>query len=400
LSAWADKEKGKLMKDRLTVLFPIDALTVGGAEQQLLELVRLLDKTRFEPIVLSMVSGGPLEHEFRTVPGVELLSLNRKGKHDFFCLFNIIRIIRSRRVDIVQPYLTPANLFGLLAAMICRTPVKIMTRRPGIPPKGAPLGSRLYYKAEAFLARFVDWVIPNSQAGKEYMLSQGVRQERIKVIPNGINLTRLTNGVLTTQEARLRLGLAADSKVLGTVARLAPVKAHSVLFQAATRVIKVIPDTKFILVGDGPLRQPLEELAQELGLSSIVVFYGEQRDVGVYLSAIDVAVLPSQEEGCSNFLLEAMAMAKPAVATDIIGNRDVVCNGETGLLVPFGNAEAVADAILSLILDPEATRAMGQRAREDIVTRFSLGKMAHEYECLYEETLRQKARRKIGVERS
>lgn len=381
------------MKEKLTVLFLINELTVGGAEQQLLELVKGLDKARFETIVLTLLPGGPMEWEFKAVPGVELLSLKRKGKHDLFCLFKVFRILRRMKVDVVQPFLTPANLYGLLSAILCRTPVKIMTRRPGIEPEQAPMGYRLYFKAEAFLARFADWVVPNSQAGSEYILSKGIRQERIKIIPNGVNMARLTDNHLTAEQARQKLGLPLDSKVVGTVARLVPVKGYDVLLQAAVQIQRVIPHTNFAIVGDGPLYGYLENLTQQLGLSSSVVFFGEQRDIGTYLSAFDLAVLPSHCEGCSNFLLEAMALGKPVVASDVIGNRDVVRNGETGFLVPPGNAEALAEAITALLQDPVKALAMGQRAKERVVTQFSLESMVRQYESLYEETLREKTSR-------
>jgi glycosyltransferase involved in cell wall biosynthesis len=380
------------MKDRLTVLFPINELTVGGAEQQLLELVKLLDKQRFEPIVLSLTPGGPLEPEFRAVPGVEVISLKRKGRYDFTCIFSIARIIRSRKVDIVQPYLTPANLFGLLAGIMCRTPVKIMTRRPGIKPKNASFGYSFYFWAEMLLARFVDMVVPNSEAGREYMTGQGVRREHIRVIPNGVNLARLNNGHLPLGEARQKIGLPPHSKVVGTVGRLATKNAHTILLQAAPLVRNAVPDVRFAIVGGGPLRNSLESQAQELGISSSVIFFGEHRDIGAYFATFDVAVLTSQIEGCSNSLIEAMASGKPVVATDVDGNREIINHGENGLLVPFGNPTAVAEAILALLSDPEAAGAMGQRAKETVGRKFGLEEMVRQYESLYEETLRQKGK--------
>jgi glycosyltransferase involved in cell wall biosynthesis len=386
--------KEKFMKDRLTVLFPINVLTVGGAEQQLLELVKLLDKRRFEPIVLALAPGGPLEPEFKAVPDVELISLKRKGRFDFSCLFSIIRIIRKRNVDIVQPFLTPANLFGLLAGFLCRTPVKIMTRRPGVEPKDVSFGYHLYFKAETFLARFVDIVVPNSEAGRVFMTGKGVRPERIRVIPNGLNLTRLMNDRLPLEEARRKINLPLNARVIGTVGRLAPKNAHTFLIQAAALVKEKMPDVKFALVGDGPLRASLENQAKELGVSDSVIFFGERRNIGIYFSAFDVAVLTSRLEGCSNCLIEAMAMGKPVVATAVDGNREIVEHGQNGLLVPFGNPEAVAEAILTLIDDLEAADIMGQRANELIVDKFSLEKMVNEYQSLYEEVFRQKQGRK------
>lgn len=380
------------MKKRLAVLFPINALMPGGAEQQLLELVRLLDKTRFKPIVLTLVSGGHLENEFKAVPGVELLSLNRKGKYDFFCVYNIIRILLSRKVDIVQPFLTPANLFGLLSAILCRIPVKIMTRRPGTEPKKASMGYRFYFKVEAFLGRFADLVVSNSEAGREYAVQHGVPRERTRVIYNGINLNRLSAAEQDSEQARRRLGVPQGGKIVGMIARMFPPKDHGTFLRAAAIINQTIPDTRFALVGDGPLRSHLENLSHELGIASKTVFFGIQQDVGTYLSTFDVAVLVSNFEGCSNVILEAMTLGKPVIATDVGGNKELVEDGKTGLLVPVQNPQALAKAIISCFRQPDWARDMGQRARETVLKRFSLDRMVRDYEQLYEQTMRLKGR--------
>jgi len=379
------------VKERLTVLFLITDLAMDGAQRQLLELVRRLDKNCFRAVVLTLRPGGPMEREFKAIPGSRLICLERKGKYDFLCLFKVSRILRRMRVEVVQPFLTPATLFGLLPALLFRTPVKIVTERAGPGNKNTGLGYRLYLKVEDFLSRFADWAVPNSEAGREYLIQRGIKPSRIRVIHNGINLSRLTANKEDVEQVRQRFGLPPGGKVVGMMARLVPVKNHAMFLQAAALINKAIPDTRFALVGDGPLRSYLEELNQELGLNSKTVFFGEQRDVGTYLSAFDIAALTSNTEGCCNSLLEAMALAKPVVATDVGGNREVVHDGETGLLVPHGNADALAEAIIALLQDSDTALVMGQRARERVVTQFSLERMVHEYESLYEETLRKKA---------
>ena len=174
------------------------------------------------------------------------------------------------------------------------------------------------------------------------------------------------------------------------MARLFPAKNHAIFLRTAAIINQAMPDTRFALVGDGPLRSYLENLSQELGLASKAIFFGEQRDVGTYLSAFDIAVLTSEAEGCSNYLLEAMALGKPVVATDVGGNREVVQHSETGLLIPPGNAEALAKAIIALLQDPEAARAMGQRGRDRVVTQFSVESMVQQYQDIYEDTLRNR----------
>ncbi len=381
------------MNERITVLFPVTDLATDGAQRQLLELVKGLDKNRFRPVVLTLHPGGPLERDFKEVPDTEVISLDRKGKYDPICLFKVLAILRRKKVDVVQPFLTPATLFGLLPALLCRTPVKIVTERAGPGNRNAGLGYRLYLKVEDFLSRFADCAVPNSQAGREYLIHRGIKPSRIKVIYNGLNLDRLTTDEEGVEQVRQRLDLPPDGKVVGMMARLFPVKNHAIFLQAAALINQVIPDTRFALLGDGPLRSHLEDMSRELGLASRVTFFGEQRDVVSYLSAFDIAALTSETEGCSNALLEAMALGKPVVATNVGGNRELVRHGETGFLVPRGNPEALAEAIIALLQDPEAALAMGQRAKERVVTQFGLERMVHEYQSLYEETLRVKASR-------
>jgi glycosyltransferase involved in cell wall biosynthesis len=285
------------MKDRITILFPTTDLARDGAQRQLLELVKGLDKARFRPVVATLHSGGPLELEFKDIPEVQVISLERKGKHDFLGLLKILGIVLRMKVDIVQPFLTPATLFGLLPALLCRTPVKIVTERNGAGKKDSRLGYRLYLRAEDFLSRFADWAVPNSEAGRDYLVKRGINASRIRVIYNGINLSRLRGDNDGVEQVRQRLDLPPGGRVVGMMARMFPVKRHDIFLRAAAIISRVVPDTRFALVGDGPLRSDLENLSHELGLASKATFFGEQRDVGRYLSALDVVVLPSETEG-------------------------------------------------------------------------------------------------------
>ncbi len=382
------------MKDSLKVLFPVTDLARHGAQRQLLELVKGLDKKRFNPIVLTLCPGGAMEAEFKQVPGVRVICLERKGKFDFMYLLRVAHLIRKIKVDVVQPFLTPATLWGLLPALLCRTPVTIATER--LAQRKESRGYSLYLKVEDFLSRFADWVVPNSGSGKEYLIKRHIKPDRIKIIYNGLNLSRLNYDDESAARIRREMGVPPEGKVVGIMARLFPQKDHATFLKAAAIINRSLPETRFALVGDGPLRGELENLSQQLGLASKVVFFGEQEKVGDFLSAFDVAVLTSESEGCSNSLLETMALGKPVVANDVGGNRELVQHGVDGLLVPFGDAEAAADAILSLLLDSERAGAMGRVAKEKITTQFSLEKMVRQYQSLYETTFSRKRARKTS----
>jgi glycosyltransferase involved in cell wall biosynthesis len=386
------------MNSPMTVLFSITDLELHGVQHQLLELVKGLDKKRFQPVVLTLTSGYPMEREYKAVLGSNLISLERKGKYDFLCLFKICRILRKMKVDVVQPFIIPATFFTLLPAILCRTPVKIVTERNSKREKNyGSLGFHLYLKAEDFLNRFADCAITNSWAGKEYLIERGIKPSKIKVIYNGIDTSHITCDEEVVQQVRQRLDLPPGVKVVGMVARMFPVKRYDIFLQAAAMVNRVVPDTRFVLVGDGPSRSNLEKLSQELGLVSKVTFTGEQRSVVPYLSNIDIFVLSSDAEGLSLSICEAMAMGKPVVATNVGGNQELVADGKTGFIVPPGDPEALSEAIIRLLRDTDAAQAMGQRGKEKIINELSWERYVNEYQSLYEETLERKRRRKSSV---
>lgn len=388
-----------------TILFPVNELKIGGAEQQLLELVRGLDKDRFHPIVAPLYPGGALESEFLAVPGIEVVNLGRRGKYDFTPLTRVAGLLRERHVDIVQPFLSPATLFGLTPALLMRTPVKIVTERCGV-RRTRGLGYRMYRAVEDQLTHFADAVVPNSDAGKEDLIRRRIACGKIKVIHNGINLDRLQVSWTNVAAHRALLGVPEDGLVVGILANLIPAKGHDTLLHAAARLRDLRSDSKlrYAVIGDGPLRGSLESLAAQLGLRNEVRFLGHQRSVADYLGACDLLVSASRDnEGTSNSILEAMALGVPVVATDVGGNRELVEDGETGYLVPADNAELLASTLASALDDPVSREAIAARARQMVSSRYSLRRMVASYEDLYASLLSRQtelARSPVASERS
>jgi glycosyltransferase involved in cell wall biosynthesis len=172
-------------------------------------------------------------------------------------------------------------------------------------------------------------------------------------------------------------------------------KDHATFLRGAKIIHDAVPQARFALLGDGPRRPVIENLAKELGLDSLVTFFGHQRDVASYVSCYDVACLCStHSEGCSNVILESMALGKPVVASDLPGNRELVENNNNGLLVRIRDHEAFAEAVLTCLRHQERAQEMGERARKTVLTRFSLERMARDYETLYEQTLLLKERKR------
>jgi glycosyltransferase involved in cell wall biosynthesis len=380
------------MKDgKITVMYPINMMDIGGAQQRLLEIVKGLDKERFKPIILTLYPGGELEPEVRQIPGAELMSINRKGKYDFWVIPRMSSLLRQNHVNIVHTFLTPAIFFGLISGIISRTPVKLVAECCGERLDTNP-GRRISYrKMQDFLARFADWVVPNSQAGGKLFTDRGISPNHIKVIYNGINFKRLAPDWTKVAQIRNQMGLSPDGKAVGITARLSPEKDHATFLQGAKIIHQAMPQTRFAILGDGPLRPTLENMVRELGMVPYVTFFGFQRDVGSYVSACDVACLTSLgAEGLSSVTLEAMALGRPVVITNVGGNAELVDHGKNGLLIPPRNPQALADAVLDCLRRPDWVKEMGQRAREMVESQYSLEHMIHEHEQFYEHALRVK----------
>jgi glycosyltransferase involved in cell wall biosynthesis len=373
----------------ITVMFLIPCLRIGGTEQQLLDLVKGIDKARFQPLVVSLYPGGSLESEIKKVQGAEFISLDRKGKFDFAVAFKVLRLLRRKEVDIIQPFLTPATFFALLPAIADHTAARIVTER-GRVPGDAGLGTKLYWAAEDFLTRFADLIVSNSDVGKCGLVERGIEPSRIRVIYNGVNFDRLMPKPDKVIQIRTQMGLPPGGQVVGIVGRLTPVKDHATFLQASVLISKVLPETRFAIVGDGELRGSLESMAKELNIHSRITFFGNQHDVGSYISAFDIACLCSLREGCSNAILEAMALGKPVVATDVGGNRELVSSRETGILVPPKNPQAMAGSIVACLMQPQWAQEMGLRAQQMVLGRFGQDRMVQEYQTLYEGVIESK----------
>jgi len=375
---------------RLTVVYPVNELRVGGAEQQLLELVRGLDKNRFHPVVAALYGGGALEAEFRAVPGLEVVALNRRGRYDFSPLRTLGRLLQTREAAIVQPFLSPATFFGLVPALVLGIPVKVVTERCGV-RRRRHLGYHMYRTAEDILTNFADAVVANSQAGRDLLLSRGIRADRIRVIYNGVGPARREPNPAETAAIQAQLGLPSRGHVVGIVASLTPAKDPPTFLRAAAIIARSRPDLRFAVVGDGPLRAALEALAESLGIRAATVFFGYRRDVANFLGVFSVLVSSScDNEGSSNSILEAMAAGVPVVATAVGGTQELVRSGETGLLVEPGNSAALATAIDETLADRAAAERRAERARLMVRDRFSVEQMVGGYENLYVELLAAK----------
>jgi glycosyltransferase involved in cell wall biosynthesis len=367
------------------VTYLIDKLHRAGAQSHLGLLVPSLDREGFEPEVVCLLAGGPVAEELRVrgVP-VEVFGLGRLyAPRAIAGAVRLARRLRARRVDVVHTYLVSANIYGMLAGRLAGVGAVVTSRRD----TGFSRNWRLRLVEEWLVNPHADRVVANTPAVAEAALGErGLTREQVVVIPNGVDLVRFDPSRHPRHEARAwaarEWGVAGDETVVGAVGSLTPVKGHSDLLEAAAHVVARRPRTRFVVVGDGPLRPALEARVLRLGLRDHVVFTGVREDVARLLASFDLVALPSHTEGLSNVLLESMAMARPVVAAAVGGNLDVLRDGATGRLVPARDPLALAAGLVGMMEDPAAD-AMGREARRDVERRFSRQRMVEGYEALY-----------------
>lgn len=372
---------------QLKVLLVTVGLGVGGTETQIRELALRLDRARFDVVVCGLKGPGVIGEELRA-RGVRVVTLDGAGKGDARVLLRLARLIAAERPDIVHAFLGFANVAASLVGRLLGVPVVIWSYRDVEVWKTRP-----QWLLDRAALRWADAVTCCSDAVRRFVLAHVNGQgAKFATIHNGVDVEAFRTPQAVSRPA---LGLRDGVPVVGTVARLdEPKKGLAVLLQALAELASRsdVPDWQVLLVGDGPARARLERAAAELGLARRVIFAGQRRDVPSVLPVLDLFVCPSLYEGFGIAIVEAMAAERPVVASAVGGVPEIVVDGETGLLVPVGDASALADAIHRLLRDPELARRMGARGRDRASDLFSVDRMVRQHERLYETVSARQAR--------
>ncbi len=341
-------------------------LDVGGQERLLVEMARHRDMARFDWTVVVLGGRGILAEALEAT-GVRVVALAEPAGFRLGLWRRLAELFRAEHLDVVHTHDDRPLIYGMPAAWWAGVPKRIHTQHHGRLP-GISWRQRFLIRRAA---RFADHFVCVSEDSARFMIEQGVAKERVRTIHNGIDLTRFAFQ-----------GPCDDGPIV-TVARLSPEKDVANLLRAAARVVAGDPQARFEIAGDGPCRAELVQLATELSLTDRVIFHGEVRDIPALLARARLFVLPSQTEGISLTLLEAMARGLPVVATRVGGTPEVVEAGVTGMLVPARDPEALAQAILALLADRERGRQMGRAGRTRVENYFDIRTMTNRYEALY-----------------
>jgi glycosyltransferase involved in cell wall biosynthesis len=379
--------------NRIKLLKFLHTFEIGGTERQVVTLARKLDPAKFDLSMACFYKMGPFlqDIERRRIPLKEYGVRSLRSATAFREALRCAGDLRRDRTEIVHAYGFYSNVFAIPAARLAGVPVVIGSIRDTV--EGPPLQRR----AHKLVCRLADCVLVNAEVIKQRLIAEGYNGSKIRVIKNGIDLSRFAK---KNEDCKVRLefGLPPAAPLVVVLARLSRFKGIEYFLQAAAIVAKRIEEARFLIVGDlkydQAYRTELKRQATRLGIGRRVIFTGFRLDVPEVLSEASISVLPCHSaEGLSNSLLESMAVGLPVVATTVGGNPEVVEEGTTGLLVPPREPEALARAISLLLANPETARRFGAAGRQRVARHFSLERMTRDTEELYSQLLETARRR-------
>lgn len=365
------------MSKRIKILRVVIGLNQGGVQQGVLNLCRGLDPERFEVIACAIENGGAIAAEIEKA-GIEVIVLGHK-RQPWKTIPALTRLIRERGIDIVHASSYHPSLYARIAGLLARAPILISYEHVVFDHR-RPL--------REWLNR---WLAPRTQAftavgktvAEQVRIWYGYSPNKVRVIHNGVDTIRF-HPPTNRKDAKHAVGLDPERPVVGMICRLDEEKGHRFFFEAI-RTLAPSHNVQWLVVGMGRGEAMVKAAALDFGVDQNVQFLGLRRDIPELLAAFDLYVFPTLKEGFPNSLLEAMSAACAVVTSDFPGNLEVARHEHNALIIPMGNADALAAAISRLLCDPELAVRLGTQARHDIEAEFSLQTYSRKMSSLYEE---------------
>lgn len=364
----------------------------GGAENLLLTLARNIDRSRFNLIFCCLRKGGNVADRL-VEEGFEVVWLeNYRMRYFYKKIRDIIRVINSENIDIVQTHLIEANLWGRISALLSRKPLICKTEHAILPLllKNGSFRQKGYLMVNKILDMFSDRIIYVSEGQRKIINKGKCNPYKQIVIHNGVDEKRFSINK-TKKYIQNIYGFSDKDIVIGSVGRLVPHKGHSYIFNAVKEVRNKHENVKILIVGHGPEEERLKELGRALELDPII-FSGERDDIPELMRSMDIYVHPAFHEAFGITIVEAMFSELPVIATNSGGIPEVVIDGETGILVPPKDSNPIKNALLKLIENPTLAKSMGEKGREVAASKFSGKRYARDMEKLYTSLIEDRKR--------
>jgi len=366
---------------KLNVMFVVPCFGFGGLERVVLDLVRGVDRSRFNPTLCSLLNPHPEMIEVMRTLDVATYVLHKGRGVNYFLPFRLASLFARERVHLVNAHDIGATLYAVAAARLALVQHVVHTDHSQILTK-----HRFAPVYRGVLRHGISHAVAVSEHLRRYLIDTfDLPAALVTTVPNGIDVARFT-APLDRSVLRRELGIREGDLVIGSVGRLMEQKGMAYLLKAFARLARRGGDMKLVIVGDGELRHDLERLAQDLQVADRVVFTGIRRDIPDFMRLFDVFALPSLWEGQPLTVVEAMAAGKPIVATDVGGNVEILNHGEFGVLVPSGDANALAEAIGALLSDAARARELGRKAASHAARELTSASMVRKYEDVFAAT--------------
>ncbi|HWB00550.1 MAG TPA: glycosyltransferase, partial [Pirellulales bacterium] len=367
-----------------TVLNILQMTDLPGLGQWIHGLARFHDRSRFR---MSIATIGPRNdhHAMLEGFGVSTFALGAtKRRHYPGAIVKLARVLRREQIDILQMHMFDPSAIGLLAAKLAGTGLTIVTRHHA---DFTTLYNRPIHRGiDRWQALTADHVMAASDAVKRAMMVyERVPEEKITVARYGYDFQSLHPHLSHDERVQLRDSLGGNSRYLiATISRLSIEKGHQYLFEALRQLVVDHPKLKLLLAGSGPMEAELKQQVSQMGLAAHVEFLGWRPDIHRVMEAMDLIVHPSLHEAFCNVIIEAMALERPLVATDVAGAPEQIVHLKSGLLIPPRDPAAIVAAVRELVADPTRAAGMGRAARQRVIENWNFPKMMREYEDCYQ----------------
>jgi glycosyltransferase involved in cell wall biosynthesis len=375
------------MKTR--ILYIIDGIEFGGGERVFAQIINGLPEDRYEAFLATAPNDA--FQKAITVKNCSFFPIDFSNRYNAANLLKLIRIIKDHRIDIVHGQGARAEFYARIAAMLAGGTKCVSTIAMPVEGYNVPfLIKQIYRFFDRLSEKYVERFIVVSDVLKDIMIRKhGIAAERVIRIYNGIEIDHYDPERMDASRNKVRheLGLNEKASIIGAIGRLVWQKGFEYLIRSFPGVLKSCPDARLLLVGDGPLRANLEVLSEALDMKDKIIFAGFRSDIKEILASMDILVIPSLLEGFPMVTLEAMAMAKPIVATDIDGLREQIIDGESGILLPPEDPNALIRSIVRLLNEPQLAMRMGSYARKHVETEFPVEKMIMETHEVYQSLI-------------
>lgn len=314
---------------------------------------------------------------------------------DFKSFVSLFSLMKREKPDIVHTHTAKAGTLGRLAAICAGVPIKVHTFHGHVfDGYFNPMKARVFLAIEKFLALFTDRVITVSELVKDEIVNKlkVTKDSKCMVVPLGFELDKFLECEKNKGVFRKELNVSAGTLLIGIIGRLVPIKNHGMFLAAAKNIIDKNKDAdiKFVIIGDGECASGLKERVRQSGLDKNVIFTGWKRDLASIYADLDVVALTSLNEGTPVSIIEALACARPVIATDVGGVKDIITHGENGYLTKSNDAKDFSDKLSDLLKDKEKRALFGANGRESVRMRYSKERLVSDIESLYEDCFKEK----------